>query len=151
MLAQHWCDQLEDHDLGSFDACSRLFDEGFDDRWTCFKVYEQEGVKMNRFGCVSRRVAEDGAICCNRLTDSSTTRWSLASRHSSYRSTYPFCLLIVLNQDFSNFRASLCFFLDFLTLLFISKSPSWVLALFGQFYPFIIFYFSKLSSGKDVI
>ena len=58
MSAQHWCDQFEDFDLGPFDACFKLFNEGFDGIWTCFKFHEHEGAKTDWFGGDSLCVAE---------------------------------------------------------------------------------------------
>ena len=40
VLAQHWFNQLEDLDLGPFNAFFGLFNEIFDGIWTCFMVHE---------------------------------------------------------------------------------------------------------------
>ena len=81
VLAQHWCDDLDNVELGPFVACLRLFDERFDGVWTFLMVHEQEGAKVDRFGANSMRVVKGGKILCNRSIglsrDSMPWHWSL--------------------------------------------------------------------------
>ena len=85
-LAQHWCDDLGNVDLGPFVACSRLFNERFDGFWTCLMVHEQEGAKTDQFGDYLVQVVIGGKIWRNQTTglsrDSAVRCWSLALRCS---------------------------------------------------------------------